>query len=94
MLAYVVTYDIADDATRSEVGDLLEAHGVRVQRSVFEVAFKHRHEYEALKKDVEACLDKNEDSVRWYRLCAQCRAKSEESGRFAEPFARDAIYFF
>ncbi|MBC9725223.1 CRISPR-associated endonuclease Cas2 [Streptomyces sp. TRM68367] len=39
---YLITYDIPDDDRRSDISDLLAAHGARVQYSVFEVSSTDR----------------------------------------------------
>jgi CRISPR-associated protein Cas2 len=94
MLHYVVTFDIPDDATRREVGDLLGEYGTRVQRSVFEIRCRHRREYEALRRRLRGMIDPGADSLRFYRLCADCRAASEELGGFPDPFDREGVFFF
>lgn len=94
MLYYLVAYDIPDDTTRKQIGDLLEAHGLRVQRSLFELRFKHRRELLALQKSIRMLIDPEADSVRFYAQCSSCRAKANELGNFPDPFAREAIFFF
>ena len=75
---YVISYDISDDRTRSKVAHLLEAHGRRVQYSVFEVWLDARELAKLrgrLTKAVEA-----EGSVRLYALCGACLERAEVLG--------------
>jgi CRISPR-associated protein Cas2 len=94
MVRFLVAYDIVDDGTRNAVSDLLEAHGIRVQRSLFELTLKHRRTMEILMEKIAKLIDPEVDSVRVYAQCAQCLAKAKELGRFPEAFRRNAVYFF
>ena len=77
MHAYVVCFDISDDATRRNVGRRLEHFGRRVQRSVFEVSVDNSAEMEALRKELlEQIEGEEEDDIRFYPLCRQCREKA------------------
>ena len=68
----VVTYDIADDRRRARVAKCMEAHGRRVQWSVFDCLLEER-EIAGLSDELAALIDPEEDSVRFYRLCGRCR---------------------
>jgi len=70
----VVSYDIVDDARRLRVAKVLEDHGVRVQKSVFECDLRPG-EMEVLRSRLQAQIDESEDSVRYYFLCESCLKK-------------------
>lgn len=68
----VVTYDIADDRRRVRVAKCMEAHGRRVQWSVFDCLLGEG-ELASLRRELATLIDPEEDSVRFYRLCRRCR---------------------
>ncbi len=70
-MRYVVCYDIADDRRRRRVADLLDAHGDRLQESVFEI-FAARELIEKCLEMLEAIMDFQEDRLAIYSLCASC----------------------
>ncbi len=71
---YAVSYDIEDDRRRLKVARALKGYGERVQKSVFEV-FLNRNQREKLERELINLIDRETDSVRWYRLCNVCRSK-------------------
>ncbi len=77
---YLISYDIPDDKRRQRVARLLEAHGERVQYSVFECLLKKK-DFETLRKKLRACLEEDEDSLRIYRLCPVCVERVETWGQ-------------
>jgi CRISPR-associated protein Cas2 len=94
ILRYLVTFDIPDDATRKELGELLENYGLRVQRSVFEIRLKSPSERDALFAAVGKLIDPGADSVRIYPQCEQCATKAKELGDFPDPFRIGGVYYF
>lgn len=66
----LISYDIADDKLRGRTAKLLEAHGTRVQYSVFECNLTEM-QLAKLKEKLAKCM-KPEDSIRFYRLCKEC----------------------
>lgn len=78
-MLYLVSYDIPDDKRRTRVSKLLEAHGLRVQYSVFECEISPS-QYQRLRSQLEYQLDLREDSLRVYRLCGDCAAVVERVG--------------
>ena len=76
MHAYVVCFDISDDAIRRNVGRILEHYGCRVQRSVFEVSLDNSGEPDALRRELLELIEEEEDDIRFYPLCRQCREKA------------------
>ncbi len=70
----LISYDIANDRTRTRLAHKLKDFGGRVQLSVFEADVTD----EEMKRLVEK-LDKvklgKEDSIRVYRICMECANK-------------------
>jgi len=75
----LICYDIADDRRRLKVARLLEAHGARVQESVFEAHLTSRQLRSLLEKVVPQ-LDAEEDTLRVYHLCRDCAATLQVVG--------------
>jgi len=75
MNTYLACFDISNDRTRYRVSKHLTAYGTRVQRSVFEVCLDTPSELATLKNEVLELIDE-EDDVRFYALCLNCRRKS------------------
>lgn len=79
MLAFVACFDITDDRLRRRVSRRMGHFGVRVQRSVFEIAVNSTEELAALKSEVQAWMDEeDEDDLRFYPLCKACRKKASD----------------
>lgn len=75
----VVTYDIVNDRTRSRLAKIISDFGNRVQKSVFECRIDDR-QYLKMKERIEKEIDQEEDSVRYYFLCAKCSGNIQVSG--------------
>lgn len=76
MLIYIVCYDIEDDDRRRRISELLERHGARVQKSVFELALTGETERQELRAELAELAGVEARGVRFYRLCASCRVGS------------------
>ena len=68
----LVTYDVATETTAGrrrlrKVADICEAHGQRVQKSVFECTLDPAR-LEELRHLLTKVIDEKEDSLRIYRL--------------------------
>ncbi|MDQ6969990.1 MAG: CRISPR-associated endonuclease Cas2 [Mariprofundus sp.] len=74
-LYFLVCFDISDNKVRQRIGKVLLHYGHRVQHSVFEIALSNTGEMNRLKKSLVAIL-KDENELRFYRLCTQCRKSS------------------
>lgn len=70
----LIAYDITDNQRRLKVSKILESYSNRVQESVFE-GFLTRAELEKIFKRVEKIIEKQEDSLRVYFICEECRKK-------------------
>jgi len=76
----VISYDIVDNRRRYRLAKALKNFGYRVQKSVFECQVDDR-QFLKMKKQVEKLIDREEDSVRYYFLCARCQNQVEVSGQ-------------
>jgi len=68
----LVAYDVATDSPEGRkrlrrVAKICEAHGQRVQKSVFE-CIVNAAQFELLKHKLRQAMDEREDSLRIYRL--------------------------
>ena len=80
----IVSYDVPDNRRRSKIARILQDFGgERVQLSVFECYLTARNRTR-LQERLANLIQPDEDSVRLYRLCDQCRANVLLLGR-ADP---------
>lgn len=86
-MVYLICYDIVEDRRRTKVAKLLEAYGLRVQKSVFE-AVLNGNQYQKLKSQLERLIDGEQDQLRFYPLSQHCRVKVVILG-FQPSFAID-----
>jgi CRISPR-associated protein Cas2 len=86
---YVVAYDIPDNKRRTKVHKLLQGYGKWTQYSLFECFLSHQ-QLLLLSSRLAEHLVAEEDSVRFYPLCARCVSKVETVGG-APP--ADAVLF-
>ena len=74
----LVSYDISDNRIRRQVTKVCEAHGQRVQRSVFECELTGK-QLESLRERLDTARKGTgiefEDSIRLYVICEECIAK-------------------
>jgi len=80
-MRYVVAYDIGDDKIRLKIAQLLQAHGERVQESVFECRLSPDEMDRVSRRVMELLRGIDEGEVRFYRLCAACLQQSFAIGR-------------
>lgn len=76
---YVVAYDIPNDRRRARVHKTLCGFGRWTQYSLFECHLTTK-EMVTLRGKLDRLLKPEEDSVRFYPLCAACVAKVETVG--------------
>jgi CRISPR-associated protein Cas2 len=88
---YLICYDIVSDRRRTKVAKLLEAYGLRVQKSVFECVLDEKQQ-EGLQKRLMKLLNKREDQIRFYPLSAHCRNKVLVLGTQPEFVVDDAAF--
>lgn len=70
-LTHVIAYDISDDTRRAHVAAILQAHGDRVQRSVF-VCSLEPDVLRELCDRIKSIISPRTDSVYVFRQCAPC----------------------
>lgn len=76
---YVVAYDTPSDRRRARVHNILSGFGQWTQYSVFEL-FLTPKQVAQLRNKLEQVVDKQEDSLRLYPLCAACQKSVETMG--------------
>ena len=87
---YLVCYDIVEDRPRYRVAKLLEAYGLRVQKSVFEVIVDDPH-FPWLETRLTRFIDLSTDQIRFYPLSKRSVQKQKILGtqpefRVDQPF--------
>ena len=76
---YIVSYDISDNKTRTQVGKVASGYIYRVQKSVFEGVISQKGFNELLKRLKNNHLE-DTDSIRIYKICEKCVSKVEHFG--------------
>ncbi|MCB0185906.1 MAG: CRISPR-associated endonuclease Cas2 [Caldilineaceae bacterium] len=76
---YVIAYDIPNDKRRTKVHKTLSGFGTWTQFSLFECHLSDK-QYLQLRQKLDRLLNSEQDSVRFYTLCAACRARVETIG--------------
>lgn len=87
---YVVSYDISDDKRRDRVHDLLMGYGEWVQYSVFECNLVGV-QFQKLRERLEALIEPEKDSLRYYRVCHDCLNRTVVVGK--RPLSTDPDYW-
>src|SRR2546423_9281958 len=87
---YVIAYDIPDDKRRTKVHKILLGYGKWKQYSLLE-CFLTRNQLVLLQSRLAEYLIAQEDSVRFYPLCANCASKVETV--VGSPPAEHALFF-
>jgi CRISPR-associated protein Cas2 len=67
----VITYDVVEDRRRARIAHTLQAHGQRIQRSVF-VCTVDPTVVTGLRRQLDRMLDPDTDSIYVFRQCASC----------------------
>ncbi len=75
----VVSYDISDDKRRTKIHKILSSYGQWMQYSLFECSLSET-EYAKLRARLSKVIKSEEDSIRFYFLCACCQGKIERIG--------------
>ncbi len=86
----VITYDISDDKRRTKIHKALKSYGQWMQFSVFECTLTVA-EYTRLRNRLNKLIRPEEDSIRFYFLCACCQGKVERIG--GETVRDDTVFF-
>ena len=72
----IISYDVPDDKRRQKIAKILLNFGDRVQYSVFEATLRAELFRKMVSSLAEVICDE-EDSVRIYQLCKDCRRRIE-----------------
>jgi CRISPR-associated protein Cas2 len=86
----VIAYDIPDDRRRTRIHKVLKSYGQWMQYSVFECNLNDT-QYAKLRARLNKMIKPDQDSVRFYFLCACCQTKVERIGGVS---VRDESIFF
>ena len=88
-MCYVIAYDIPNDKRRKNIHKILLGYGKWTQYSLFE-CFLNRRELLLLQTQLEEHLIAEQDSIRFYPLCASCASKVETIG--GPPPVEDIVF--
>ncbi len=80
MIHVVIAYDIVCNKRRNRLAKLLLGFGERVNYSVFECRLRER-QLGKLQGEVLKMIDPDEDRVRYYFLCRDCRKRIQIVGQ-------------
>lgn len=69
---YIISYDIPDDKRRQKIAKILLNFGDRVQYSVFE-AILGDELFKKMFSSLTRVIRSEEDSIRIYQLCKECK---------------------
>jgi CRISPR-associated protein Cas2 len=86
----VVSYDVPEDKRRTKIHKILKSYGQWMQFSLFECDLTET-EYVKLRSRLDKLINPEQDSIRFYSLCACCKDKVERIGG-EQP--RDESVFF
>jgi CRISPR-associated protein Cas2 len=76
----VISYDIPEDKRRTKIHKVLKSYGQWMQYSLFECADLTETQYAKLRSRLNKLIKPDEDSIRFYFLCACCQGKVERIG--------------
>jgi CRISPR-associated protein Cas2 len=85
-----ISYDISDDKRRTKIHKMLKSYGQWIQYSVFECDVTDS-QYAKLRSRLSKLIKPEEDSIRFYFLCACCKNKVERIG--GEQVRDETIFF-
>jgi CRISPR-associated protein Cas2 len=85
-----ISYDISDDKRRTKIHKMLKSYGQWIQYSVFECDVTDS-QYAKLRSRLSKVIKPEEDSIRFYFLCACCKNKVERIG--GEQVRDETIFF-
>jgi CRISPR-associated protein Cas2 len=86
----VISYDIPEDKRRTKIHKILKSYGQWMQFSVFECELTDA-QYAKLRSRLNKLIKPDEDSIRFYALCACCQPKIERIG--GEEVRDETIFF-
>jgi CRISPR-associated protein Cas2 len=80
----VISYDIQSDRRRTKIHKVLKNYGSWIQYSVFECDI-NKMQYLRLRDQLERLINVDDDSLRFYLLCEECKRKIERIGGITPP---------
>jgi CRISPR-associated endonuclease Cas2 len=92
-MVFLVMYDISGDKCRLDVAEYLEGKGQRIQESVFECDFSIV-EKDRVVADMGKILGDHPGNIRFYPVCAECRAKAAGIGDIKKSIGADGYAIF
>ena len=75
----IVSYDIPETRRRTKIHKALKAYGEWTQFSIFECNLSKK-DYAKLRARLDPLIDLEEDNVRFYSVCENCKSKIERIG--------------
>ena len=72
-MLYVLTYDIPSNRRRQKAANVILDYGGRYQKSSFECDLPSERRYRELVGRLWNVLNPQEDTIRIYRICGECR---------------------
>jgi len=88
-MCYIIAYDISEDRRHTKIHKILSGFGKWTKYSLFE-CFLSKKEFVLLKAKLAKHLGDQQDSVRFYPLCASCVERVETVG--GEPPTEDIVF--
>lgn len=86
----VISYDISEDKRRTKIHKVLKSYGQWMQFSLFECSLTDT-QYAKLRSRLSKIIQPQQDSIRFYFLCACCQPKVERIG--GEQVRDESIFF-
>lgn len=83
-MTIIAAYDVSEDARRARLAALLQAHGDRIQLSVFVLNIGHDDLRELCRKAGDI-IDVERDSLYFFRQCETCWNAIDYLGQAAPP---------
>lgn len=80
MEKYIIAYDIADDKRRYRAFKTIKEYATPVQFSLFESNLT-KSDILKLKHRLKTIINEDEDSMIFYRQCANCKDSAERMGK-------------
>lgn len=89
----IVAYDISDEKRLTRVAKVMLDYGVRVQKSIFEIAAPD-NVFLIMKRRVEEIIVAEVDGVKYFPLCNRCAGTVEiiGQGQFTDPDREYYVY--
>lgn len=79
---YMIAYDITSNKRRRRISKLLEANGLRMNKSVFECMLSP-FSFNKLMNEILLIKDLKKDSVLAYPICRNCYEKSQRGRAYS-----------